>query len=707
MSLTQCFAKDIIFTACRWTAGQMAPACQQRPHRTSGPWCQWFSFDLWFERAMDRFVWASCHLASQPTNANTIASRETLEVSTLPKKTFAHRASVRGHIVQQHPILEPTNIYQHSRNALDGLPQRGNFKLQETSGCLLKQHLERQCCRAFNPDAQVRQPVCQRENILEKVGKNEWQTLVANHETCLHLEHHCVLCQHWCAQTNVRAAHLIKTHGEAFQPSMIHRAGINQHVLRVNKECQACGSAIGQQHVCPVVMQLAILKQCLVIKEHKDPGHRSPEPTTRAGARKKSPFDGAYSDQEIASPRNTFDASGGFKQANTLADTVKVRLGTSLASADTLKWRDANTSRHPDHRNHGSCNSKTLWWNSWPVSIQEQWLCEREFVARLRMECFPCGRQFDNCSHLYWFTWTTSMRERPRKPWLMLNTSKRSTLPWEAYVDIGGIAGCHTPVWQRCTLASYAIDARRSSNHLTWSWFLPSLTIGYYMDTMRRSSTTRSTTTSSRGTAVFAWFDTPPLQGCGGTLKLTMRARSFILRQTQPCCPACRNLPAQELSPAPKCPIFFNCILLQHLRHGNPQAGPASTQRRSAEKVKTPPTYVPLASGCSARMTWHLSPTCLRLFSAASFTFVCLPPVSYWVPHALPAWFYICTCFRFSPTCLPLGSGCCPHDITFVSHLSPLVSHLSPSASHLSPTCLPLDPGRSARVISLVCWLVG
>ena len=109
---------------------------------------------------------------------------------------------MRRHIVQMHSDLEPPQEYKPLRDSLLGLPQCRHCKIKVTTRYMLKQHIEQRWCSAFDSEAADQTPICQREDVLERVTDQNWQSLLGDRPLCRELTHHCVLCQNWCAKTN-------------------------------------------------------------------------------------------------------------------------------------------------------------------------------------------------------------------------------------------------------------------------------------------------------------------------------------------------------------------------------------------------------------------------------------------------------------------------------------------------------------------------
>ena len=75
---------------------------------------------------------------------------------------------------------------------------------------------------------------------------------------------------------------LKQVHGEIYNASQIHRAAINQHAKIEQRQCNACETQVQQQHTCPVVMQLAVLKQWTLHNE-MEMTPRTPETKSTTG----------------------------------------------------------------------------------------------------------------------------------------------------------------------------------------------------------------------------------------------------------------------------------------------------------------------------------------------------------------------------------------------------------------------------------------
>ena len=138
-------------------------------------------------------------------------------------KSFAHRTIMRRRIAQQHADCEPKQTFEPLRDSLNGLPQCRHCRVKLSSQHMLQQHIERKHCRAFDPDAEAQRPVSQQEDVLDKVRENDWPALLSRVDLCNSLRHHCVLCNHWCAQTNGLSVHIKKMHRDITDPSCRHQ----------------------------------------------------------------------------------------------------------------------------------------------------------------------------------------------------------------------------------------------------------------------------------------------------------------------------------------------------------------------------------------------------------------------------------------------------------------------------------------------------
>ena len=317
---------------------------------------------------------------------------------------FRHRQSMRAHISRQHSELDTPHSYQPLRDSLHGLPQCRHCQLKLSTRNMLRQHIERQWCYAFDPDAQVQQPLCQRDSTRDLLRQRDWPALLADRELCLSLVHNCGICQHWCSQTNSLAAHLKKQHGEHYNPSLGLRPAVSALLRREQGQCPTCDQAIQQQHTCPVVMQLAMLSHreetlgaSPAAAETADHGTPS---SSQERSKRKSPFDGPYAELP-ADKILLFDAARDCYQGLNHCRHCSQTFG------DHIGMRR--------HIERGRCThfQESRGPQPWVLQFQaplqavmqslhpEQWFCERELLLRLQRECALCGRRFHRSETLH------------------------------------------------------------------------------------------------------------------------------------------------------------------------------------------------------------------------------------------------------------------------------------------------------------------
>ena len=136
-------------------------------------------------------------------------------------------------------------------------------------------------------------------------------------------------------------------------------------------------------------MQLAVLKQWTLTDE-MELTPRTPAAQT-TGLKRKSPFEGAYNETEV---KSIFDAARDSKAAQNICNHCGQPFGEYIGlrrHIELVRCKRFRADRPPQ---------------PWILQYQdpvmrlmaglhpEQWLCEREFVARLKKECAFCGRHF-------------------------------------------------------------------------------------------------------------------------------------------------------------------------------------------------------------------------------------------------------------------------------------------------------------------------
>ena len=139
--------------------------------------------------------------------------------------TFDEYETMRNHVNRHHSELDLKHSYQPLRDSINGLPQCRHCQLKLSSRNMLRQHIEKNWCYAFDPSAQVQQPLCQQGATRALLRAQDWNALLADRDLCRSLVHHCGICQHWCAQSQSLGAHLKKQHGNLYTPSMTLRPG--------------------------------------------------------------------------------------------------------------------------------------------------------------------------------------------------------------------------------------------------------------------------------------------------------------------------------------------------------------------------------------------------------------------------------------------------------------------------------------------------
>ena len=362
--------------------------------------------------------WHSLYIqiASATCDRPNASAPDTSSVWTCPHcpKTFHLRAVLRRHIVAIHPDLDDRPNFVITRDAKHGMPQCRHCNRKLSSRFNLKLHIEQQWCTSFDPNLQEIEPLSAQPSVRHRILEGHWNTLLADRGLCRELAHHCCLCQTWCAQTKSLAAHLKRDHGELLTASIQHRAEIERHV-RWDSICHVCENTVQKTHKCPVVIQLAVLKQ----HAQDTPAELIPESLCPAPAltKRRSPFDGAYA--EDVPP--TFDASrdcrGGFDLCVHCGGQFKDHMG--------LK-------RHIEYRRCSKFDSSRAP-QPWILKFQpalhelfqivhpESWLYDRDFLLRLKQECVLCGRHFDRAARV-----ATHLEV----DWPSLCVARSSTLCW-------------------------------------------------------------------------------------------------------------------------------------------------------------------------------------------------------------------------------------------------------------------------------------
>ena len=538
---------------------------------------------------------------------------------------FVQRSTMRRHVVQKHAELEPPQNYVPIRDALHGLPQCRHCKTKLTSRPMLRKHIEHKHCQAFDPEAREQTTVAQREDVLDKVREQRWQELLEDRALCKELTNHCALCQHWCSLSNGLAAHQKKSHGDIYVKSQIHRAAINQYIRYENKTCTTCHTKVQQQHTCPVVMQLAVIKQLTLNQDAETETPRKAESHRTAGLKRKSPFEGAYHPQEVL-PQ--FDAARDCKAGMNTCNHCHTAFGDFIGlkrHIELARCKRFRADRPPQ---------PWILQNQEPVmrlmtSLHpEQWLCEREFVARLRKECAICGRQFDHFKglllHLNNEHYHSTIKAMPYAEHILDN-----------YHPMGEACLCGhwltTDAKHTCVVALQLGILRHKSREETS--LMPYAMIPTIIDHWLLHGKHEKVLAHPEYKHIFSCYcslclnrhETPALlwehfeKYHSDMLPNAIAHLDRIVRERQECCPACQSLHARELSQAPRCPFLLNCLLLEHLRYGPPEhdgrrrerAPQAERHLRQLDEPRSGPSAEqeeetrPPLQGCTPRLRAH------------------------------------------------------------------------------------------------------
>ena len=359
----------------------------------------------------------------------------------------------------------------------------------------LKLHIERQWCKAFDAQAMPQQPIAQRPELRAQLQTHAWSDLLGNAELCHSLANTCCLCGQWCAQTHSLTAHLEKEDNDTYALSHTLRASIPPPAQK-NSQCVACGQNVNLQHRCPVVIQLAVLAVQPSLTADRSDAPQTP-PVATGSTTRKSPFDGAYRDSEVAAsqviPRR--DCKDGY--------TVCRHGGHEFSDLTAL-------SRHVERKRCFKFNYPRLHFALQAWDHQSFWQL----------------KPLVKCSF--------------------------AVPPWTR-ASLITVASLHS-------LAFFVYMCRRIF-FLYGAFCLHYWLKLWRMPTMWQPGNILNTSFSLAAIAVCALRRSMVLKVFGVTLIGSQRFRALG-------CKACRHLPAQELSKAPKCPFFLNCILLRHLRHG-------------------------------------------------------------------------------------------------------------------------------------------
>ena len=309
-------------------------------------------------------------------------------------QTFNLRAILRRHIVTKHPELDTKPSFKPARDAKHGMPQCRHCDKKLNTRNNLRLHIENQWCTSFDPDCQEYEPLCAQPQIRHRILDGRWQTLMADRALCRELTSHCCLCGHWCAQTSSLAAHLKREHGDLLTQSAQFRADVDQHV-RWESHCHICEQEVRKTHKCPVAMQLAVLKQHLLAT----PAELRPEPlhVPTPPAKRRSPFDGAYTD---TTPVLAFDARrdcrGGYDLCAHCGSSFKDHVGLRrhIEYGRCSKFDAAKPPQNWILRYQPALHEL------FQIIHPESWLYDRNFLSRLKQECALCGRLFESAKRL-------------------------------------------------------------------------------------------------------------------------------------------------------------------------------------------------------------------------------------------------------------------------------------------------------------------
>ena len=527
-------------------------------------------------------------------------------------KTFAHRPHMRAHITKEHKELDPVYVFEPLRDAIQGLPQCRHCLLKLSDTLILKQHIERQWCHAFDPDAKVNQPLCQSPAIQAQLRQQDWAALLSNEELCRSLVHNCGVCQQWCAQSNSLAAHCKKLHGDAYLPSFELRPAIAAHIKTQQRHCTACALEVNQQHTCPVVMQLAMLRQVQknlhVAAETPRPEASEASPCTptasasTGGTKRKSPFDGAYAETDLEIQGPTFvaerDCLGGRNECRHCTQPFGDHIGLRrhiekrrctkfLAHRPPQPW----ILRYQEQVQHVMLSLHP-----------EQWICEDGLLERLNRECAMCGRQFEHYSNL-------NLHLQDGHPAEVREAQPYAQHLIDNFVPHGGSCLCGS--WRTTGGAhqcAVALQLGMLRHHCRREAPLPHFAmIPRMIDWWLLKGQWEEVLQHPEYSYVFSNYCSLCLNRMSSLDQLWEHMEDFHADmlplgiqeldahtcRMQHCCPACRDLPAQIRATAPRCPIFLNCILLQHLRHGPSEHGSPRGGRaiRTAAGLRLPPHH--------------------------------------------------------------------------------------------------------------------
>ena len=495
-------------------------------------------------------------------------------------EVFAHRQVMRLHVPKAHPDLDPQATFIPLRDSLNGLPQCRHCLLRLSSNTNLKLHIERKWCRTFDSHAQVPTLHSQDPDVRALLQTRDWMPLLGDESLCNSLKHHCGICQHWCAQTNSLAVHMKKNHGQYYERSQDQRQTIQQMIRQVNKTCTACDQSYSHQHSCPVALQLAILAEWHIeapppAGPPESPTSLTTPPSSTTGTKRKSPFDGGYIEAELEPVDVPYDAGrdcrGGLNSCRHCHQSFGDHIGLKRhIERHRCPRFQADRPPQPWILQH-QAPVRELMQNLHP----EQWLVERDLIQRLRQECALCGRQFTKDEFLHQHlhldhrdaaeaatTYATHLQQyfHPLGEACYCGTwARHGHHACAVSVQLGILRNLsRDDPAPHYTMVPALLDCWILEGDLDRVWQHPE-----YAFIFSRYCSLCLNAMSSVGQL---WDHLEEFHS--DLIPLGLQQLEHVVRTKRTCCPACCALTAQERATAPQCPIFLNCILLAHIRHG-------------------------------------------------------------------------------------------------------------------------------------------